>query len=255
MTCDEAMTMLAAAVGAASRETGEAALPAEVTSHVASCPHCLEELAALGAIVSGEASMLLDNAYRTNGCDLVGRLLPGWMASNVAMAALREQHAAAWRHIETCERCQTECSELQELIMAARAGEFGPIPGDRAPEKPGDEIASVLGRRFAERPGDLAIDLVNPAYSWPSAVDTARSPGGREDAAENLILGVLARPGSTQNRQDFKTAGSNDARPMVLGCLQAGWSFLNPRDAAQVLREAVVNVRVPGTGRGTGRGD
>ncbi len=232
MTCNEAMTSLTASVAA--REAAGQAVSADVVEHLAGCPHCLEELAVLATLATGEASTFLDAVYGKNGCELVRRLMPELVTPGAEGEQPGSQHAAAWRHVQRCAACRAEYSVLEELTSAANAGEFGPVPGTRNWVLDQNDVMAVLAPRLADGPEAFAATLLNAQQATTFAkadgvvaeqdvtnslerVLTIITPQLDEVPQPDQALGELkvAMASALEvmtNTHDLKDAGANDAR-------------------------------------------
>jgi len=126
MTCTDVKRLLERQVEAAAREP--VALPEEAARHIASCPRCLEDLALVETLVTGEPSRLLREVFERHACGLVEKLLPEWVQAERDGGSPAQRHPAAWRHAQGCERCRTELADLREMLAMAKAGQFGPLP-------------------------------------------------------------------------------------------------------------------------------
>jgi hypothetical protein len=128
VNCSDARALTLRHLEAAAAKDG-AALPGEVLDHIASCPHCLEDVAVLGAAVTGQPSGFLKEIYQEHGCDLLEQLLPTLVQSDIEGVNPAEKNPAAWNHLRSCSRCQSDYAELRELVLAAHSGELRPLPG------------------------------------------------------------------------------------------------------------------------------
>lgn len=146
MSCDDVMRRLTEFLATPGPTADvQAALPKEV-EHVASCAHCLEELAVTSTLLTGRRSGLLDAVFARGGCALVEQLIPAWVEKEKSSQPPGAQNPSAWRHMAACERCRRSYAELKELVAAAAAGEYGPLPDEALLAEPGNDLRSLLPR-------------------------------------------------------------------------------------------------------------
>jgi hypothetical protein len=126
MTCAEVSGLLLRYVASSA---GELVAPCDdAVGHIASCPHCLEELAIVATLVAGRPSTLLHEIFERHACDLVEQMLPELVTAEVDGKDPGADHPAAWRHVKGCERCRSAFAEVRETLVEAEAGAFGRAP-------------------------------------------------------------------------------------------------------------------------------
>lgn len=164
MTCAELSGLLARHV--ASSGGDPASLSDEAVVHIASCPHCLEELAVAATLVAGRPSTLLHDVFERHACDLVEALLPEWVQARLDGESPAARNPAAWQHAQSCEKCGTAFVELREMVAEADAGAYGPTPWD-------DSRANAPTSRERQQTAQPLI--------LPLAQGSARGQGNGED--------------------------------------------------------------------------
>lgn len=187
MNCRSAMERLTGFLAGVPSETERAAPPADVLEHIARCPRCIEDLAAIGAVLGDGRSELLDDVYGRAGCTLVEQLLPEWVAVARAGGSPGDANPAAWRHLESCDRCRGSLAELRDLDAAAAAGEFGPLPDATDAAPPSNDARELLPRLLdGITPGALANATSRPpadrrAFAVRAVLQEILDRRGRED--------------------------------------------------------------------------
>lgn len=191
MKCSEARALAIRYLEAAAANR-EAEPPAGMLGHIASCPHCLEDLTVLGSATTGQPSPLLLMIYQHSGCDLVARLMPSWVRSDIEGANLAETYPVAWSHLQGCQRCQEDFSELRELVLAAQHGEYGLPPGttgfevkalDLNQEPLRSDIANDVAETTLRALGEGPV-LLNPrrgekTWTVPLPAESTHQRGGK----------------------------------------------------------------------------
>ena len=126
MDCKQAMAQVGSYLVAKSGD--DDGQLAQALAHIAGCRSCLAALDAMETALGADLMSDVDALRGVSACTECQDALPGYIDAELNGTSLSPFYLRIRRHLSTCAACREEYADLRTMVIADRAGAFGPAP-------------------------------------------------------------------------------------------------------------------------------